>query len=231
MAMHGVDVDKGVQSSTAWPPAEPRPWHKYPGYTLTQQSIAKSKAGAVIPFSAIKPGDFLYYDKPGQHHVVMFIGDGKVVHAAGTAFGVIVSPVVPPGARGFGGKTLTICVSSTKFARACGYVFVKPAPKPPTPGGMPTVSLRHLLAAARADMPARTGHTTYKEEVMIVERALKNEGLMPASFIDGSWGTVTKSGYERWQLRCGFTGTGADGIPGPESLKKLGAKYGFHVDL
>lgn len=235
MAMHGIDIDRGVQTSSEWPPAEPIPWRKYPGYTLTQQAVARNRAGSIIPFAAIKPGDFLYYDKPGSHHVVMYIGGGKVVHAAGTSYGVIVSPVVPPGARGFGGKTLTICVSSTRMAAACGYVFVKPPVTPPNPKPpsviVPIVSLRHILAAAKADIPAKTGHLTYKADVIIVERALYKEGLLPKPLVDGSWGTMTKAGYERWQKRCGYTGSAADGVPGPASLTMLGKKYGFHVSL
>jgi hypothetical protein len=45
----------------------------------------------------------------------------------------------------------------------------------------------------------------------------------------GYFGANTKALYRKWQLRCGFTGADADGIPGVESLRKLGKKYGFSV--
>lgn len=127
-AKHGVDLDAGKMVQASWPPPEPRPWYKYPGYTIQQQGIAHHFPVSIISYRNIRPGDVLYYDKPGQHHVVMYIGGGKVVHAAGTAYGVIVSPSVPPDSTGFGGKTLSLCVSATGIASAMGYKFIPPGP-------------------------------------------------------------------------------------------------------
>ena len=237
-AKYGVDIDKGVLTSEIWPPKEPSPWHKYPGYTLNQQAAARRVGGGcIISYAALKPGDRIYYDKPGQHHVVMYIGNGKVVHAAGTAYGVIVSPIVPPGEVGFGGKTMSVCVSATKFAAACGYKFAVPPPvvtPPPVvkPPAKPTVFLSHILAAIKKDGPAAQGHTTYKTEVLIVEKALNKEGLLSSNLVDGSAGTASfgqGSAYQKWQWRCGYSGKDADGIPGYPSLRKLGNKYGFNV--
>jgi hypothetical protein len=236
-AKYGIDIDKGVLINEAWPPAEPKPWHKYPGYTLNQQRAAAALGSCIIPFSEIKPGDRLYYDKPGQHHVTMYIGDGKVVHAAGTAYGVIVSPVVHPGIVGHGGKLLTMCVSATKFAKAAGYKFDVPPviPKPPVvpkPPAKPTVFLSHILAAIKKDGPAAQGHTTYKNEVLLVERGLNKEGLLASSLVDGSAGTASfgkGSAYQKYQERLGYHGQDADGIPGKPSLTTLGRKYGFNV--
>lgn len=240
-AKYGIDIDKGVLTDgLAWPPKEPTPWRKYPGYTLNQQRAAHQLSSSVIGFHEIKPGDRLYYDKPGQHHVVMYIGDGKVVHAAGTAYGVIVSPVVPPGAIGHGGKTLSLCVSAVKFAKAAGYKFavpaVPPTPKPPVttpkPPAKPTVFLSHILAAIKKDGPAAQGHTTYKSEVLLVERGLNKEGLLSSNLVDGSAGTASfgkGSAYQKYQERLGYHGQDADGIPGKQSLTTLGKKYGFNV--
>lgn len=223
-ARYGVNLDRGSLQSLAWPPAEPVPWHKYEGYTLTQQGEARRRV-ALVSYSGIKPGDLLYYDKPGQHHVVMYIGGGRVVHAAGTAYGVIISNIVPPGVIGHGGKTLTICVSATRFAAASGYKFSIYAP--PT---RPTVFLSHILAAIRADGPAAQGHTTYKAEVLLVENALYKEGLLRSGLVDGSAGTSSfglGSAYQKYQQRLNYSGNDADGIPGIVSLKTLGTKYGF----
>ena len=233
-AMYGVDIDAGVLRTLAWPPKEPSPWHKYPGYTLTQQSAARNKTGSIVSYSAIKPGDRLYYDKPGQHHVVVYIGGGKVVHASSPSTGVIISPVVAPGNIGFAGKKLTMCVSATRFAKACGYKFATvttPAPKP-TPVKRPTVFLSHILAAIKKDGPAAQGHTTYKSEVLLVERALASEKLLASNLVDGSAGTSSfgnGSAYQHWQERLHFTGKDADGLPGIQSLASLGHKYGFNV--
>lgn len=99
----------------------------------------------------------------------------------------------------------------------------------PAPAAKPKVSLAHVVAAARRDPGAAQGHTTYKSEVLLVERALKAEGLLAASYVDGSFGTKTVAAYAAWQHRLGYSGSAADGIPGKTSLQKLGAKHGFTV--
>lgn len=47
--------------------------------------------------------------------------------------------------------------------------------------------------------------------------------------VDGSFGTSSVAGYRRWQQRLGFGGRDADGIPGMDSLRRLGAAHGFSV--
>jgi hypothetical protein len=106
-------------------------------------------------------------------------------------------------------------------------------PKPPTPTPTrPTVSLSALVRAAKADPGRPQGGTTpgSADDVKVVERALKAEGLLASQFAgDGSYGTSTKVAYTAWQRRCGYSGKDADGIPGKVSLTKLGNKRGFRV--
>ncbi|WP_326812104.1 peptidoglycan-binding protein LysM [Streptomyces scopuliridis] len=104
-----------------------------------------------------------------------------------------------------------------------------PAPKPPAPS-KPTVDLSNLIAAARRDPGLKQGGTTHPADVRLVEAALKAEGLLAAKYAsDGSFGSTTVAAYRKWQLKCGYTGSGADGIPGKASLEKLGTKRGFKV--
>lgn len=121
-----------------------------------------------------------------------------------------------------------------------GNRHVDPGPMPnlfasipaPPATSKPTVSLAHVVAAARKDPAAAQGHTTYKAEVLLVEKALKAEGLLAAAYVDGSFGTKTVTAYARWQRSPaggGYTGTDADGIPGAKSLKLLAARHGFTV--
>ncbi|WP_031189800.1 MULTISPECIES: peptidoglycan recognition protein family protein [Streptomyces] len=120
------------------------------------------------------------------------------------------------------------------------YAWVqKGAPRPggattpsKPPSSKPTVSLAHVVAAARKDPPAAQGHTTYKAEVLLVEKALQAEGYLPADYVDGSFGTKTVSAYARWQRSPaggGYVGKDADGTPGKASLQRLGARHGFTV--
>lgn len=110
--------------------------------------------------------------------------------------------------------------------------FVGTSTAPATPTAKPKVSLAHVVAAARKDPAAAQGHTTYKADVLVVERALKAEALLPAEYVDGSFGTKTVSAYARWQRSPaggGYTGADADGIPGKNSLRLLAARHGFTV--
>jgi hypothetical protein len=106
------------------------------------------------------------------------------------------------------------------------------AGKAPTPAKpvTPTVDLSQLVSAARRDPGARQGHQTYASGVRRVEAALKAEGLLAKAYSgDGSYGTTTVKAYAAWQRRCGYSGSAADGIPGKDSLRRLGAKRGFTV--
>jgi hypothetical protein len=99
------------------------------------------------------------------------------------------------------------------------------------PATRPTVDLSLLQLAARQDPPAAQGHRTpgAAGSVVLVERALSHEGLLTAKYVDGSYGTLTKTAYAGWQRKLGYTGKDADGIPGATSLGRLGTKYGFRV--
>lgn len=103
-------------------------------------------------------------------------------------------------------------------------------PSAPAPKPKPAVDLSNVLAAARRDPGLRQGGTTHPADVKRVEAALVAEGLLPAKYgKDGSFGSLTRSAYAAWQRRCGYSGRGADGLPGLASLRKLGAKHGFSV--
>ena len=109
-------------------------------------------------------------------------------------------------------------------AKASG---VAATPSKPATTTKPKVSVKHLNAARKADIPAATGHTTYKTEVLVVENALVAEGLLAKKYADGSWGTLTEDAYNAFRRKAGYKGDDAKGAVGLESLKKLAAKHGF----
>ncbi|QFR03030.1 N-acetylmuramoyl-L-alanine amidase [Streptomyces phaeolivaceus] len=106
------------------------------------------------------------------------------------------------------------------------------APGPSTPApSTPTVSLRRLREAALGD-PKRPGTPVSYKGVITVETALGDRGLLDELYVDGHWGTRTTPGYARWQRSeagGGYRGDDADGIPGRDSLTRLGLKAGFKV--
>lgn len=107
-------------------------------------------------------------------------------------------------------------------------------PSAPVPT-VPTVSVSRMKAAAKADPSAAQGHQTYAAGVKLVEAALLKEGLLSKTYAaDGSFGTTAIAAYSKWQLKLypgasTKSGGDADGIPGKDSLVKLGHKYGFAV--
>ena len=47
-----------------------------------------------IPVSSAEPGDLIFYAKNGYvYHVSMYIGDGKVIHAANSRQGITISGI------------------------------------------------------------------------------------------------------------------------------------------
>ncbi len=104
------------------------------------------------------------------------------------------------------------------------------APRPGTaaPAPLPVVDLSRLVAAARTD-PARSGTPVSYACAKVVEAALAKEGLLAREYVDGHFGSRTVTAYARWQARCGYSGSAADGIPGKTTLTRLGRKHGFTV--
>ena len=99
-------------------------------------------------------------------------------------------------------------------------------------GVIPLARVSHadVVASARHDPGAAQGATSHPDEVYTVELALHNEGLLDHRWVDGSFGTKTITAYSELQKRYGYTGQMADGIPGVESLTRLGRAHGFAVN-
>ncbi|MEV0115886.1 N-acetylmuramoyl-L-alanine amidase [Streptomyces sp. NPDC050844] len=106
-----------------------------------------------------------------------------------------------------------------------------PLPPVPTPS-RPVVDLSRLIAAAKSD-PAKSGTPVTYKGVATVETALVDEGLLAKAYSDGHYGTATKKAMSEWQEECGYRGRKpgqpADGVPGRDSLSRLGKKHGFTV--
>jgi len=106
----------------------------------------------------------------------------------------------------------------------------KPAAVTPAPS-TPSVSLAKLINAARTD-PAKSGTPVSYAGVRTVEAALIDAGLLAKRYGDGHFGTVTVTAYARWQRsKAGgsYRGDDADGLPGRDSLTRLGLLAGFKV--
>lgn len=74
----------------------------------------------------------------------------------------------------------------------------------------PTVRLSNLKPRNRA------------HDVIQVKRRLRKKGIHSGLVTSNYFGIGLRRGYKAWQKRLGYTGADADGIPGRESLEKLG---------
>ncbi|MEU3507701.1 N-acetylmuramoyl-L-alanine amidase [Streptomyces longwoodensis] len=117
-------------------------------------------------------------------------------------------------------------------ARIAGRLGTKPAPTPLPRPKPPTIDLSKLREAARTN-PGMKGTPCTYEGVRIWEAALVDEGLLAKKRLDGHFGTDTKTATSEWQERLGYRGRQpgqpADGIPGPDSARRLAARHGFKV--
>ncbi|MFJ1657147.1 N-acetylmuramoyl-L-alanine amidase [Streptomyces anthocyanicus] len=126
--------------------------------------------------------------------------------------------------RGFTMASMRSRVGDRLGTKASGPAL--PAPK------RPKVSLSQLRHAAETNPQMKGTPVTYAG-TRIYEAALVDEGLLAKRRLDGHFGTDTKDATSRWQERLGYRGRRpgqpADGIPGKDSLTRLGAKHGFDV--
>lgn len=116
-----------------------------------------------------------------------------------------------------------------RIAARLGSPVPVPAPPPPS---TPTVSLKRLRTAALSD-PARKGTPVSYKGVAVVEAALVDRGYLEKPYSDGHYGTATVRAYARWQRSKeggSYRGDDADGIPGRDSLRRLGLQTGFKVE-
>jgi len=62
-----------------------------PHYSRSQYAVTRR-----IPLSQAQPGDLVFYFGRGTHHVGLYIGNGKMVHAANPRSGVRIDSVLGP---------------------------------------------------------------------------------------------------------------------------------------
>lgn len=104
------------------------------------------------------------------------------------------------------------------------------APGPPDAciSALPVVTMDELVLQAqvepfRGDQPTLPGDPS----VELVQWALGEEGFTVT--VDGWFGNETADSYASWQALLGYSGLGANGIPGPSSLETLGVDR-FAID-
>lgn len=115
-------------------------------------------------------------------------------------------------------------------AELSGMNKPKPAVTPPKVEevALPWVSFAQVNAAALGATGVWSkDKDTSKDDVLLVQKALKKLVGLDYSSGPGIFGDKTKAAYKKYQKTLGYTGPDADGIPGPTSLEKLGKASGL----
>jgi hypothetical protein len=90
----------------------------------------------------------------------------------------------------------------------------------PAQATLPGVNMEYVVVQAQVEPVRGQTGLAGNDSVRLVQSALKAKGFSTA--IDGWYGNGTTSAYSAWQRRLGYSGLGANGLPGPTSLTKLG---------
>lgn len=62
------------------------------GFSLPRTSRQQATVGTIIKEAQLKPGDLVFYARGGSvYHVAMYAGNGKIIHAANSRKGIIIS--------------------------------------------------------------------------------------------------------------------------------------------
>ena len=80
--------------------------YRHAGVALPHFSKAQIRYGRHVSWSQMKPGDLMFFFRRGAHHVAMYIGGGRMVHAENPRSDVTVSSINEPWYRArFSGAT------------------------------------------------------------------------------------------------------------------------------
>ncbi|RZS43354.1 hypothetical protein EV193_102333 [Herbihabitans rhizosphaerae] len=84
----------------------------------------------------------------------------------------------------------------------------------------PAVDMERVVVQAHVEPTLGQTDLPGDDSVKVVQEALKAKGH--ETKVDGWFGSETRGAYSAWQKSLGHSGNGANGIPGPGSLAKLG---------
>jgi hypothetical protein len=131
---------------------------------VASEQLSKARGKRVLPYELI-PGDLVFFSgtyRRGTSHVGIYIGDGKMIHAATPSQGVIVSDLTEEylrqhycGALRLDLSKLPPAVAEHKTGGMAGASIAPPPTAPPS--ASPTASPAAPLAAHTAVAPPKLG--------------------------------------------------------------------------
>jgi len=117
-----------------------------------------------------------------------------------------------------------VALTATALLASLAGAVGTSAAQPSAARALPKVDMEAVLKAAQIDPRRADSKVTpgAKSSVLLVERALRDRGLLDPKWVDGHFGTATVTAYRKYQRSLGFTGLDANGLPGRTSLARLG---------
>jgi hypothetical protein len=159
--------------------------------------------------SGIRRGDIIFFDWQGGSSIGGIDHVGLVTSVSGATVYTIE------------GNISNRCMRKVRYVgdiAGFGRPKYQPVPAPPS---YPSVSLSVVVFAlthAAKDEPVAG-----QPHVSKVQLALVKQGVLKPGFAPGVGDPATKNAYAAYQRSLGYSGDDADGVPGMESLTKLGA--------
>jgi cell wall-associated NlpC family hydrolase len=82
--------------------------YRQAGIDIPRSAAAQYTVGKAVSLDGLAPGDLIFYGSTASniHHVAMYVGDGKVVHAPTEGEDVRIVPIQNSGSDIFGAKRI-----------------------------------------------------------------------------------------------------------------------------
>ena len=141
-------------------------------------------------------------------------------------------------------RVLAAAAALALAGSAAATADARPVPDIPPPSDKPNLNMSRALLAAQID-PGRPNTAITrgsKRAVIRIERLLRRRGLLSRQFVDGHFGSSTKSAYAAWQRLFGgrpdvigqslvFEGSGDPDVYRIVGVMPEGFSYGLPVDM
>jgi peptidoglycan hydrolase-like protein with peptidoglycan-binding domain len=186
-------------------------------YTVAHAQAFKDRGQWHTDVAGIAAGDIVFFDWDGSNSIGEIDHVGIVEYVNGAEVHTIEGNIENAVQRKV--RTAATIVGYGRPNYAADPVTSPPPVTPPPVVVPPPVTNKPTVKLS--DAIAHTSAVT-----KLIQDALNRE--FGGVVIDGDWGPQTGGAYKRWQQKLGWPG---DGVPGADSLTKLGAKYGFNVDV
>jgi hypothetical protein len=191
-------------------------------YTVAHAQAFRDHGEWHTDTAGIRRGDIVFFDWAGTNSISAIDHVGLVTSVSGADVHTIEGNISNHVVRSIRHAKFIAGYGRPSYTSPTHAGGPKSTPKQPA---LPWVSGKQVISAARSSSgySGKSGTAAYsKDDTTRVQNALAKLGWIDFTG-RGEFGPLTRDGYRRFQERLGYTGSAADGVPGRDSLTKLGA--------